>query len=41
MEVIRCVERLGFDRQKKHSDGPGGGLLLRFEGLCGWEENRE
>ena len=25
IEVMRCVVRLGLERQKKHSEGPGGG----------------
>ena len=29
MEVIRWVARFGFERQKKHESGPGGGSFLR------------
>jgi len=36
MEVIRCVARLGFERQKKHEAGPAGGSVLRPR-LCGRE----
>ena len=34
MEVMRWVAREGFDRQKKHSDGVGGGCRARLEGRC-------
>jgi len=29
MEVMRWVARLGFERQKKHESGPGGGSFVR------------
>ena len=33
MEVMRWVVRLGLERQKKHSEGPGGGpRFARFWG---------
>lgn len=36
MEVIRWVARLGFERQKKHCSGPGGGARARLRGRWLW-----
>ena len=33
MEVIKWVARLGFERQKKHSAGVGGGRRARLDVL--------